>query len=79
MRNTAISFSVCCKYNERKILALRKNIEADFNIAVEPDLEILTVRHSSEGTLDKLINGKTVVFEERFKDTVQCVLKSAKD
>jgi len=77
MRNTAISFSVCCKRSDRKIAALREDIEKDFNIVVDLNLQLLTVRHSNESTLNHLLEGKTVVFEERFKDTVQCVLKSA--
>ncbi|RLD20859.1 MAG: aspartate kinase [Bacteroidetes bacterium] len=77
MRNTAISFSVCCRRSDRKIEGLRKDIENDFNVVVDFDLQLLTVRHSNEVTLDQLLKGKTVVFEERFKDTVQCVLKSS--
>jgi aspartate kinase len=75
MRNTAISFAVCCKRNDRKIAALRKDIEIDFDVIVDLDLQLLTVRHSDDDILGQLLEGKTVVFEERFKDTVQCVLK----
>jgi len=78
MRNTAISFSVCCKRNDRKIEALRVEIQDEFNVVVDNDLQLLTVRHSNAETLGHLLEGKIVVFEERFRDTVQCVLKSPK-
>jgi aspartate kinase len=77
MRNTAISFSVCCTRNERKIAALLADLDQEFNVVVDRDLQLLTVRHSNDATLAQLLKGKTVVFEERFKDTVQCVLKKA--
>ena len=77
MRNTAISFSVCSKRNDRKIEELRKDIESDFNVVVDLNLQLLTVRHFNPATLEYLLDGKTVVFEERFKDTVQCVLRSS--
>lgn len=77
MRNTAISFLVCCKRNDRKIEALKKDIVGDFKVVVDLELQLLTVRHFNETTLNHLLEGKAVVFEERFKDTVQCVLKSA--
>ncbi len=75
MRNTAISFSVCCTFDERKFDALRKDIGEKFNVVVDTDLILLTVRHAEGHTLEPLLQDKTVVMEERFKDTIQCVLR----
>ena len=75
MRNTAISFSVCCNDEPEKIESLKLRLEEGFQVAVDRDLQLLTVRHATDSVMDELLKGHTIVMEERFKDTVQCVLK----
>jgi hypothetical protein len=38
----------------------------------------LTIRHFNKQTIDALTEGKTIVLEERFKDTAQFVLLNEK-
>lgn len=78
MRNTAISFSVCCTFHQRKIEALSKLLEASFDVIVDTDLMLLTVRHANDAVLKSLLGDKTVIMEERFRETVQCVVRVAK-
>ncbi len=75
MRNTAISFSVCCKYSERKFEAMRQELQEQFNIEIDRDLKLITIRHADDTAINSLINGKTVIFQERFMDTVQFVVR----
>lgn len=75
MRNTAISFSVCCTSDKRKIAALIEDLSDNFKVVVDNDLQLLTVRHADGHAIQPLLKGKTVVMEERFKDTIQCVLR----
>ena len=75
MRNTAISFSVCCNDEPSKLKTLAAQLGNDFKVVVDRDLRLLTVRHANAKVLEELFREHTVVMEERFKDTVQCVVK----
>ncbi len=77
MRNTAISFTVCVKDDADRILKLIEEIGSEFKVLVDRDLELLTVRHFQDSMLQKLLEEKLVVLEERIRDTVQMVVKRA--
>lgn len=78
MRNTAISFLVCCRQDEDRIERLEQDLDKDFVVVIDKDLSLLTVRHYNRKTIDLLTEGKTIVMEERFKDTAQFVLLNEK-
>src|SRR5690606_25473933 len=75
MRNTASSFTVCSTDNHNRINRLLEEIEQEFNIVNERDLELITIRHYQDPIVDEMKNGKIVLFEERIPKTVQLVLK----
>ena len=75
MRNTAISFSVCVQREDSKFQAFRQDLNRDLKVVYDHDLELLTVRHCTDGILERLTKGKQILFEERFKDTVQLVIR----
>lgn len=76
MRNTAISFTVCITDNPNRINRLLEEIEQEFNIVNERDLELITIRHYQDPIVDEMKNGMIVLFEERIPKTVQLVLKA---
>lgn len=78
MRNTAISFIVCCRQDDDRIERLSRDLEKDFTVVIDKGLSLLTVRHYNKQTIDVLTEGKTIVLEERFKDTAQFVLLNEK-
>jgi aspartate kinase len=78
MRNTAISFIVCCRQDEDRIARLVADLESAFIVTRDPNLMLLTVRHYNRQTIDVLTEGRTIVMEERFKDTAQFVLMQEK-
>lgn len=75
MRNTAISFAVCITDNPNRINRLLEEIEQEFNIIDERNLELITIRHYQDPIVEEMKNGKIVLFEERIPKTVQLVLK----
>lgn len=77
MRNTAISFTVCVKNDAERIQKLIEEVSTNFKVIVDQDLELLTVRHYQESMLPKLLEGKLVVLDEKFRTTAQMVLKKA--
>jgi len=75
MRNTAISFSVALKNDQRKIKRLVEDLSAKYNVMKDDDLELITVRHYDEATVNRMKEGKIVLFEETFRQTVRMAVK----
>lgn len=75
MRNTAISFTVCISDRPNRIGRFLEEIQKEFEIEDDRDLELVTIRHYQEPVVNELKNGKIVLFEERIPKTVQLVLK----
>jgi aspartate kinase len=77
MRNTAISFSVCVVYEPIRIQNLIKEVEQDYKVLIDYDLELLTIRHYQDAMIPKLLEEKVVILEERIRKTLQIVMKKA--
>lgn len=76
MQNTAISFNVCVNDIDNKVDRFIEDISNEFNVTLERNLELITIRHYNQATLDSLRGDKMVLVEERIKGTVQMVVKS---
>ncbi len=76
MQNGAITFSVCVNDIDDRIDNFVKNIEQEFKVSVERNLELLTVRHYQKELLDTLKKGKIVLLEERIGRNTQIVVKN---
>lgn len=76
MRNTAISFSLCVPNHKDKISSLVKELNDEFTITQQDDLELVTIRHYTESVIRDMQDGKLVLFEERLNDMVQMVVKT---
>jgi len=76
MQNSAISFSVCVDNNERRLKNLFEDLEKDFNVKYNTGLELITIRHYDQETIDRVIGkGKTILLEMRSRVTAQYVVK----
>jgi len=75
MRNSAISFTICTQNDEAKLEQLHLAIGNEFKVIVDKDLELVTIRHYNQETVDELKKGKIVLHEERLRDTLQMVMK----
>lgn len=73
MRNTAISFTVCVSAERDRLDALKVDLSEAFEIKEREGLELLTVRHYNNSTIDFLKKGRSVVFEEIQDVTFQMV------
>lgn len=76
MRNTAISFSVCITDKPKKVEQLIAVLADDFNVVQDQNLELITIRHFNQETVEELKKGKMVLHEERLKGTLQMVVKN---
>ena len=76
MQNSAISFSVCVDHNERRLSQLFEALEKEYKIRYNTGLELITIRHYDQATIDRVLeDGKTVLLEMRSRLTAQFVVR----
>lgn len=74
MQNSAISFSVCIDEEGAKTEALIQELQKEFKVLYNSGLELLTIRNYDQPTIEKLLENKTVLMEQRSRSTLQMVL-----
>ena len=75
MRNTAISFSVSVRDTRARLQVLIRELEKEFNVEVEDDLQLITIRHFKQSVIDRLTKNKEVLLEERSGETIRFVVR----
>lgn len=76
MQNSAISFSVCVDYNERRLSQLFGALGKEYKVKYNTGLELITIRHYDQATIDRVLEeGKTVLLEMRSRLTAQFVVR----
>jgi aspartate kinase len=78
MQNTAISFVVCVNDSNDKVDRFTALISEEFNVSVERELDLYSVRHYNESIISSLKSDKLILAEERMPKTMQFVTKSLK-
>ncbi len=74
MQNSAISFSVCVD-NSSRIPRLINTLQNDFGVKYNDDLQMITIRHYKQDTIDKLTANREILLEQRSRVTVQMIVK----
>jgi aspartate kinase len=70
----AVNLQVCFDYRADKIDKLAEAASDFFNVHLEKELTLLTVRHYLAGTLENLIGNRSVVLKQQSPHTVQVLL-----
>lgn len=76
MKNSAISFSVCTTYKERRVNKFVKELSDTFKVIVDKELELLTIRHFTDPVVEQMCVNRTIMMEERLADTIQLIVKT---
>lgn len=71
----AISVQVCLDFRAERIDQLASEAAGMFDVQVEKELSLLTIRHYNTEILEKLTAGKNIVLTQRTKETVQVLFK----
>lgn len=76
IQNSAISFSVCMenKYDHLEPLILQ--LKAKYNVKVDLDVKLYTIRHYNAEAIDEIEKNKTVLMKQITPETVQLITKS---
>jgi aspartate kinase len=67
----AINVMVCLDYRAEKIEQLASAASALFDVQVEKDLNLLTIRHYTLSVFEELTKGKNILLTQRTKETIQ--------
>lgn len=74
-QNTAISLLSSFNNHPEKIDRLASGASAFFDVEVEKGLQLLTIRHYNDETIEKLTSGKTIVLMQKTMDTLQALYR----
>jgi aspartate kinase len=75
MQNSAISFSVCMDFRENKLSSVLNELHTNYIVRFNEDLELITIRHYDQPTIDRLLEGKNLLLEQKSRVTAQLVVK----
>ncbi len=75
LQNSAISFSVCLDNTFNGLKEVLPLLEQKFKVTCHHDVSLYTIRHFDEHSVEKILNGYSVLVEQRGKETVQLVVK----
>ncbi len=73
MQNSAISFSVCVDYSERRIHTLLDLLREQFTLHYNAGLTLFTIKNYDAASLTRLTAGKRLLLEQRTRNTFQFV------
>ncbi len=76
IQNGAISILCCLDDHTDKIEKLALAAADIFDVQVQKNLTLLTIRHYTREKFDELTNGKTILLTQRTQHTVQALLNS---
>lgn len=75
MQNSAISFSVCVDSQKVDIEELIEALSEDYLVKYNDHLELVTIRHYDDATIDRVTVNKEVILEQKTRHTARLIMK----
>jgi aspartate kinase len=75
MQNSALDFSILVDRKKVNIDAFVSLFSQDYQVKYNTDLELATIRHYNDATIQQLVLNKEVILEQKTRHTVRLVLK----
>ncbi|HSN09945.1 MAG TPA: hypothetical protein VLS85_12975, partial [Hanamia sp.] len=75
-QNTAISLMICIDDIPGKTEKMALAASEIFEVQIQKDLQLLTIRHYTPGIIDQLSKNKEVILEQKTKETIQLLMKN---
>lgn len=72
----AISLQLCLDDHEEKINQLANECSVQFDVQLEKQLNLLTIRHYNVEIMNELIANKDLLLEQKTKETLQCIYRN---
>jgi aspartate kinase len=76
MQNTAVSFSLVFDNHAEKINLLISELSQQFQVKYNEGLQLISVRHYNEESIQKILQNKKVLLEQKTRFTAQFVVKN---
>lgn len=73
-QNSAISFSLCVD-NSKNIDQLIEALKEDYEVRYNENLELITIRHYDDESINQMTEGRSILLEQKSRDTAQYVLE----
>lgn len=77
MQLSAISFSVCMDMDDKKIPGLIADLQKEYKVLYNDNMELVTIRYYDQSTIDRVCIDKQVLLEQKSRYTVQLVVRNA--
>ncbi|HKL39595.1 MAG TPA: hypothetical protein VJ894_02900, partial [Cryomorphaceae bacterium] len=74
MQNSALNFSICVDYHEKKLERLQEKFKDRYEVLYNHPCELVTIRHYDQETISRLLIGKKVLVEQKSRNTARMVL-----
>ena len=75
MQNSAISFSVCIDNDKYKFDSLLLELQTQFKVLYNDNVQLMTIRNYNQETITKLSENKIILIEQRSRNNYQMVIK----
>jgi len=75
IQNAAISFIACIDSEPLKLERILEALKADYDVRRNEKLFLFTVRHYTQNILDEELKGRTVLLEQKTRQTIQMVVR----
>jgi len=75
MQNSALSFSVALDQDKIDIQKLLEIFQETYNVEYTEGLELVTIRHYDQATIERVTEAKEVIVEQKTQQTVRFILK----
>lgn len=74
MQNGAVSFSFCADKARVDLDKLKAHFESDYIVKYNEPLELVTIRHYDQPTIDRVSVGKKIILEQKSRQTARLVM-----
>lgn len=75
MQNSAISFSICVDQNKVDIEDLIEALQENYFVKYNVGLELVTIRHYDDPTIERVSVNKDVILEQKTRHTARLIMK----
>lgn len=75
MQNSALSFSVVLDRDKIDLDNLLAKFKSTYAVSFQENLEMVTIRHYDQPTLERVLNQKEVIIEQKSKETARILMK----
>jgi aspartate kinase len=76
MQNSALNFSILADRKKVKLEAVKLVFEGAFKVKYNEGLELVTIRHYNQATIEQMTASKEIILEQRTRNTARFVLRN---